>query len=75
MFFTVTKILLGSNIALPAACLCLLRDLDEALSIREPAPSSHSKRDLRMFDATMCILLPIVYICLREYSIDSKLTG
>ena len=49
--------------------------MEEISSIHEPALSSHSKRDLRMFDATMCILLPIIYICLREYSIDFDLTS
>jgi pheromone a factor receptor len=69
----VTKILLGSNVALPAACLCLLRDLDAIMSIREPTHSTPSKRNYRMFDATLCILLPIVYICLREFSVNFEM--
>jgi pheromone a factor receptor len=74
MFSAVTKILIGSNVALPAACLCLLRNLDEISSNREPTPNILAKRDHRMFDATMCILLPIVYVCLRECLNSFKMT-
>jgi len=47
--------------------------LDEVSSTREATHSRLSKSAYRTLDATLCILLPIVYICLRGCSINFKI--
>lgn len=63
-----TKLLLASNIALPAAYICHFRELENISSNRE----SHNNRYKgKLFQALLCIPLPIIYICLREYSTNA----
>lgn len=57
-----TKVLLGALVALPATCLCLCRRLWRCSSGMEDAGRLH----LSSFDFILCIILPIVYMGLRE---------
>lgn len=60
---SVTKLLLASNIAIPAALICHFRELEGVSSNRH---CNLSDRYKKLFEASLCILLPVIYICLRE---------
>lgn len=72
--FTVTKILLASDVAFPAALFCIFHNLEEVTSTRKIKMDPCSQRNMRIFDATLCILLPILYILLRRsHSLNSQM--
>ena len=60
--------MLGANVALPAAFLCVSRQL-ELLSSTRAIPSHPTVvRNWLIFDICMCYLLPIIYILLRTFN-------
>ncbi|TFY78497.1 hypothetical protein EWM64_g5515 [Hericium alpestre] len=61
----VTKIQIGSNIALPAACFCLCVHLERIASVRQAHTTRTSKRKYMLFDLAMCWGLPIIYMILH----------
>ncbi|TFY61868.1 hypothetical protein EVG20_g6898 [Dentipellis fragilis] len=61
----VTKIQIGSNIALPAACFCLCVHLERIASVRQAHTTRTSKTRQMIFDLSMCWLLPILYMILH----------
>jgi Pheromone A receptor len=61
----VTNFMLGVNLALPAALLCVSRQL-ELLSSMRPIPSHPTVvRNQLILDIFFCYLLPVIYILLR----------
>ncbi|KAI5992351.1 Rcb2.42 [Pisolithus orientalis] len=60
-----TKLQVGTNMALPACCLCICIHLERIASVRQ-VRTSHSDRIRRkIFDATLCWMIPIVYMALH----------
>ncbi|KAI6002483.1 Rcb2.42 [Pisolithus orientalis] len=60
-----TKLQVGTNMALPACCLCICIHLERIASVRQVS-TSHSDKIRRMiFDATLCWLIPIIYMALH----------
>ncbi|KAH9943670.1 STE3-domain-containing protein [Amylocystis lapponica] len=65
-----TKVLLGAQTALPAACLCLCRQLQRCTARIE----TKQRHCLLSFDFLLCITLPVVYMALhiivQDYRFD-----
>lgn len=60
-----TKLQVGANMALPGCCLCICIHLERIASVRQ-ARTSHSDKIRHMiFDATLCWMLPAVYMALH----------
>lgn len=66
LFLPVTKLLLGSTVAIGAACLCSSRHLEFVSSTRNVPSGTHFKRNRKIIDIALCYIPPIVYIALRE---------
>ncbi|KAK7046036.1 hypothetical protein VNI00_007031 [Paramarasmius palmivorus] len=60
-----TKLIIGANIALPAACLCVCIHLERVASTRVASVTSLDRRRRTIFELSMCVLLPIVYMGLH----------
>ncbi|KAL0952917.1 hypothetical protein HGRIS_007132 [Hohenbuehelia grisea] len=60
-----TKLLIGSNFALPAACLCISVHLEQVASVRSARSSLMDKRRRQIFEGCMCLGLPIVFMALH----------
>ncbi|KAJ7182461.1 pheromone A receptor-domain-containing protein [Mycena crocata] len=60
-----TKLIIGSNIALPAACLCICIHLEQVASVRLARTSQSDKRRRQMFELLMCFALPVLYMLLH----------
>ena len=64
--FAVSKLVIGANMALPAACFCLAMRLEGIAAVRH-AKSSHSdKRRRLLVDVAICFIIPCIYMALRE---------
>ncbi|VDB95393.1 unnamed protein product [Peniophora sp. CBMAI 1063] len=61
----VTKLNVGSTVALPAACLCLTIRLESISACRQVSVSHASRRRWMIFDLVMCFGLPCVYMALH----------
>lgn len=59
--------MLGANLALPAALLCISRQLELLSSTRTIPFHPTVLRNWLIFDIFMCYLLPIIYILLRTF--------
>lgn len=64
----VTNFMLGANVALPAAFLCVSRQLELLSSTRTIPCHPTVVRNWLIFDVFMCYLLPIIYILLRKFN-------
>ena len=60
-----TKLIVGANFALPAACLCICIHLEQVASVRRARGSIDDKRRRQFFEAFMCIGLPLVFMAFR----------
>ncbi|KAJ7440953.1 pheromone receptor Rcb2 B43 [Mycena latifolia] len=60
-----TKLMVGSNIALPAACLCICIHLEQVASVRLAQASGADKKRRQLFELLMCFALPVVYMALH----------
>ncbi|ESK91513.1 putative fungal pheromone ste3-type [Moniliophthora roreri MCA 2997] len=60
-----TKLIVGANIALPAACLCVCVHLERVASTRVASVTTADRRRRNLFEVSMCVLLPIVYMGLH----------
>ena len=67
-FSIVTNFMLGANLALPAAFLCIFRQLELLSSTRTIPCHPKVVRNWLIFDIFMCYLLPILYILLRTFN-------
>lgn len=60
-----TKLQVGTNMALPACCLCICIHLERIASVRQVCTSRSDKIRRMIFDATLCWLIPIIYMALH----------
>nr|AAR99618.1 mating pheromone receptor Balpha8 [Schizophyllum commune] len=60
-----TKLTIGGNFALPAACLCLCIHLEKVASVRASQTTVADKRRRMLFEFAMCWLLPIIFMALH----------
>ncbi|KAH8823737.1 pheromone A receptor-domain-containing protein [Flagelloscypha sp. PMI_526] len=60
-----TKFLVGANVALPAACLCLSMHLARIASVRAAVASTSDKKRQNIFEGFMCFGLPIIFMALH----------
>lgn len=65
MLFSATKIGIGSDLALPAAILCLCIQLEQVSSTRQVQTSLADKRRRQIWNFLLCFILPIIYMALR----------
>ncbi|KAF8188778.1 GPCR fungal pheromone mating factor, partial [Mycena galopus ATCC 62051] len=67
------KLIFGSNFALPAACLCICIHLEQ-ISSRTPEITSTDDRSRQIFEGSMCLGLPILFMALgcvvRDHRFD-----
>ena len=61
-YATVTKFLLGARVAIPAACSSICYHLHFLSSNRDAKRRLHRS----LFEFIFCIILPLVYMALRE---------
>ncbi|EPQ55604.1 STE3-like pheromone receptor [Gloeophyllum trabeum ATCC 11539] len=60
-----TKIIVGGNFALPAACLCICIHLEQVSSLRAARTTLPEKRRRQIIEALMCFGLPAVFMALH----------
>ncbi|KAF7300104.1 Pheromone receptor Rcb2 B44 [Mycena kentingensis (nom. inval.)] len=60
-----TKIRIGSNMALPACCLCLCIHLERIASVRQVSTTLNQKHRRMLFDLAMCWGLPLIIMALH----------
>ncbi|KAJ3568209.1 hypothetical protein NP233_g5863 [Leucocoprinus birnbaumii] len=60
-----TKLIVGANFALPAACLCICVHLEHVASGRTIQAVVADKRRQQMFELAMCFGLPIIFMVLH----------
>ncbi|KAF9522499.1 STE3-like pheromone receptor [Crepidotus variabilis] len=62
----VTKLMLGANIALPGAFLCIARDLEHASSSRPYVFPKSTIRNQTILELVLCYVIPLIYMLLRK---------
>lgn len=67
-FLIATKFMLGSNVALPAICLCISRHLELLGSSRSFMIDNKAARNRRLLELFLCYVVPVIYVGLRSYS-------
>ncbi|KAI0944383.1 hypothetical protein AcW1_002112 [Taiwanofungus camphoratus] len=60
-----TKLDVGANIALPAACFCLCMNLESLASLRKAKITHSDKRRRMLVDLVLCVAVPAVYMALH----------
>nr|UWI70530.1 pheromone receptor B4 [Pleurotus eryngii] len=60
-----TKIIIGSQFALPAACLCISIHLERVASVRAARIMQQDRRRRQIFEGIMCWGLPAVFMALH----------
>ncbi|KAJ7732230.1 pheromone receptor Rcb2 B43 [Mycena maculata] len=60
-----TKMIIGSNFALPSACLCICIHLEQVSSVRVVRSTAADKKRRQLFEAFMCFGLPLVFMALH----------
>ncbi|KAF8884488.1 pheromone A receptor-domain-containing protein [Infundibulicybe gibba] len=68
----VTKLLLGVNVALPGACVCLARYLELASSSRVISTHPRVKRNRMLVELVLCYLFPTIYMSLHVIGQDHR---
>lgn len=66
--YLATKIQLGGTMALPGCCLCICIHLEKIASAQQSQSLLTGRTRRMIFEATMCWLVPIVYMALRVSS-------
>jgi pheromone a factor receptor len=66
--FKVTKFVLATTIAVPAAFLCISRYLELVSSSRNLPTTVKAYRNRRITDAIICYLIPFLYMPLRTHN-------
>lgn len=62
---SVTKLVLGAMIALPASCLCTMRKLELVASSRPLRTESNSRKWV-VIEVFSCVVAPVLYMSMRE---------
>ncbi|KAG2006185.1 pheromone receptor [Coprinopsis cinerea AmutBmut pab1-1] len=60
-----TKLIIGANFGLPAACFCISMHLEKVASLRNAQSSSVEQRRRRLIEAALCIGLPFAFMGLH----------
>ncbi|EED83637.1 hypothetical STE3-type G-protein coupled receptor [Postia placenta Mad-698-R] len=60
-----TKLDIGANIALPAACFCLCMHLERIASERQAKTTFTDKRRRMWTDLAICVCIPIIYMAMH----------
>ncbi|KAF9040045.1 pheromone A receptor-domain-containing protein [Panaeolus papilionaceus] len=60
-----TKLIIGANVALPAACLCICIHLEQVSSLRLSGVNARDRRRRQFFELGMCIGLPLIIMALH----------
>ncbi|KAK0219354.1 putative pheromone receptor [Armillaria nabsnona] len=60
-----TKLIIGANVALPAACLCICIHLEQVASVRNAQTTIADKKRRRIFEVGMCWGLPLIFMALH----------
>ncbi|KAI0752090.1 GPCR fungal pheromone mating factor [Fomes fomentarius] len=60
-----TKVLIGANLALPAACMCVCIHLEQVASVRQALTTLAQKRRRQIIEAVLCYLVPMIWMCLH----------
>ncbi|KAG5641595.1 Pheromone B beta 1 receptor [Asterophora parasitica] len=60
-----SKLIIGSNFGLPAACLCICIHLERVASVRQSQTSITDRRRRQIFEALMCFGLPLFFMGLH----------
>lgn len=68
---TVSKLVIGANMAIPAACFCLAMRLEGIAAVRSVKTTSDDKRRKLLVDLAICVGAPIVQMALRECFSDA----
>nr|ANB67027.1 pheromone receptor [Agrocybe salicacicola] len=68
----VTKLMLGANIALPGAFLCISRHLELVSSSRMISLDKKVIRNRTILDLTLCYAIPILYMSLHVVAQDHR---
>ncbi|KAF9555100.1 STE3-domain-containing protein [Agrocybe pediades] len=61
----VTKLLLGVNVALPAAILCIARELELVTSYRKISTDQIVIRNRMILELVLCYVVPVIYMSLH----------
>ncbi|TFY82430.1 hypothetical protein EWM64_g1589 [Hericium alpestre] len=60
-----TKVIIGANVALPAACLAVCVHLEQLASVRSVLTTKSSKQRRQLIEAALCFGLPIIVMALH----------
>ncbi|KAF7795118.1 hypothetical protein EIP86_006265 [Pleurotus ostreatoroseus] len=60
-----TKIIIGANMALPAACMCVCIHLRQVASVTSVKNSFEDKRRRQFIEAFFCFLLPVIWMAVH----------
>ncbi|KIJ93471.1 hypothetical protein K443DRAFT_112025 [Laccaria amethystina LaAM-08-1] len=63
----VTKLVLGANVALPGAFLCISRHLELISSKRKIETDLKTTRNRTLLDFLFCYIIPVIYMALRVW--------
>ena len=66
MHWAVTKFMLGANIALPGALVCISRQLELVSSSKTIPSDPRVIRNRTILEFLLCYVVPIIYMSLRE---------
>ena len=61
-----TKLIIGANFALPAACLCICIHLEQVASLRLAHNTLSDRQRRQFFEVGMCLGLPLIFMALRK---------
>ncbi|KAA1466860.1 fungal pheromone STE3G-protein-coupled receptor [Dentipellis sp. KUC8613] len=64
-----TKVIIGANVALPAACLAVCIHLEQLASVRQALMTKAAKQRRQLFEAGLCFGLP-VFIMAMHYTVQ-----
>lgn len=68
----VTKFVLATTVAVPGACLCIVRYLELVSSSRSLPANAKALRNRRLFDAIICYFIPFLYMTLHIVGQDHR---
>ncbi|KAJ8507742.1 hypothetical protein ONZ45_g9917 [Pleurotus djamor] len=66
-----TRLLLGANVGLPTAFICIASRLERISSQREIS-NDHHKRSQNIFELALCIVMPMIYMALHYVAQDRR---
>lgn len=64
---SVSKLIIGANMAIPASCFCLALRLEGIASVRSVKRTHSDKRRKMLSDIAICVGLPLIQMSLRMF--------